>query len=60
MEANIQSCTGMPTDILKDCDPIKVNASKLLTEIDIIQTRTLLLQKHMGTLVEENLSKEHI
>lgn len=45
----------MPTDILKDCNPIKVNASKLLTEIDIIQKRTSLLEKHIGDAVEQNL-----
>ena len=48
----------MPTDELKDCNPIKVNASKLLTEIDIIQTRTDLLNKHLSNAVEENLSEE--
>ena len=50
----------MPTDELKDCNPIRVNASKLLTEIEIIQIRSELLRKHIGTAVEENLEQADI
>ena len=47
----------MPSDILKDCNPIRVNASKLLTKINIIQERTGLLSKHIGNAVQENIKK---
>ena len=60
LQEQIDGCKDMPTDELKDCNPIRVNASKLLTEIDIIQTRTDLLNKHLGTAVEDNLSADQV
>ena len=41
MEGYIAACAGKPTNIEKDCEPLRVNASKIITEIDIIQARSL-------------------
>ena len=54
MEGHIAACAGKPTNIEKDCEPLRVNASKIITEIDIIQARSLLLNKELSTFIEEN------
>ena len=36
MEGKITACDGKPTNIEKDCEPPRINASKVITEIDII------------------------
>ena len=38
----------MPMNIEKDCEPIKMRAAKMNTEIDIIMARTMKLYKHLG------------
>ena len=39
IEERIAACKGKPTNIEKDCEPIRVNASKILTELEIVETR---------------------
>lgn len=53
-EANITACEGKPTSIEKDCEPIRIMAAKLNTEIDIMNARTNLLTKQINFLVEQN------
>ena len=53
MEGYIAACVGKPTNIEKDCEPLGVNASKIITEIDIIQARSL-LNNELSTFIEEN------
>ena len=36
MKGKIEACKGMPTNLEKDCEPLRVTASKLNTEIEII------------------------
>ena len=45
IEAKILACEGKPTNIEKDCEPIRIMAAKLNTEIDIMNARTNLLTK---------------
>ena len=45
MEGKIGACAGNPTSIEKDCEPIKMRAAKMNTEIDIIMARTMKLYK---------------
>lgn len=45
MEGKIAACTGLPMSVEKDCEPIKMRAAKMNTEIDIIMTRTMKLYK---------------
>ena len=58
MESNIATCAGKPTNIEKDCEPFRVNASKVITEIDIIQAQSFLLNKELSALIEENSNAE--
>ena len=60
MEAKIGACEGKPTNVEKDCEPIKTRAAKMNTEIDIIMARTMKLYKQIGELMEENESTEEI
>eukprot|EP00828_Plagiopyla_frontata_P030412 TRINITY_DN395_c0_g2_i1.p1 TRINITY_DN395_c0_g2~~TRINITY_DN395_c0_g2_i1.p1 ORF type:complete len:391 (-),score=95.16 TRINITY_DN395_c0_g2_i1:103-1275(-) len=59
-EAKILACVGQPTNIEKDCEPIRIMAAKLNTEIDIMNARTNLLTKQINFLVELNQSPEQI
>ena len=43
MKHKIQNCKGMPTSLEKDCLPIKLKGDKLNTELEILNSRTLLL-----------------
>lgn len=45
IEGRIAGCAGKPMNIEKDCEPIKMRAAKMNTEIDIIMARTLKLYK---------------
>ena len=54
MEEKIKKCEGKPTNIEKDCEPLRVNGNKILTEIDIVNARTLLLHKEVSKLLLEN------
>jgi len=54
MEAFIAACVGKPTNIEKDCEPIRVNASKILTELDIVEARSSILYRELSTFLEEN------
>ena len=60
MEGKVVACTGLPMSVEKDCEPIKMRAAKLNTEIDIIMARTMKLYKQLGQLMEENESAEEI
>ena len=40
LKVRLEACKGMPTNLVKDCEPMRVTASKLATEIEIIQGRT--------------------
>ena len=60
MEGKIGACANKPTSIEKDCEPIKMRAAKMNTEIDIIMARTMKLYKQIGELMEENESHEEI
>eukprot|EP00828_Plagiopyla_frontata_P035150 TRINITY_DN45_c0_g1_i2.p1 TRINITY_DN45_c0_g1~~TRINITY_DN45_c0_g1_i2.p1 ORF type:complete len:408 (-),score=90.93 TRINITY_DN45_c0_g1_i2:186-1409(-) len=54
MEGHIGACAGKPTNVEKDCEPIKMRAAKMNTEIDIIMARTMKLYKQVGQLMDEN------
>ena len=60
MEGKIGACAGKPTNVEKDCEPIKMRAAKMNTEIDIIMARTMKLYKQIGELMDENESDEEI
>ena len=45
MEGKIAACADKPTSVEKDCEPIKMRAAKMNTEIDIIMARTMKLYK---------------
>ena len=60
MEGKIAACDGKPTNVEKDCEPIKMRAAKMNTEIDIIMARTMKLYKSLGELMDENESDEEI
>ena len=36
LKGRIDACKGMPTNLEKDCEPMRATASKLTTEIEII------------------------
>ena len=48
MEGRIGACDGLPMNVEKDCEPIKMRAVKINTEIDIIMARTMKLYKSLG------------
>ena len=58
MESKIEKCSGKPTNIEKDCEPLRVNGNKLLTEIDIVNARTIILHKEVSKLLLENYTPE--
>ena len=60
MEQLIDGCKGRPTNIEKDCDPIKERAAKLYTEIDIVNSRTSVLYQELGTFMRANIDAEQI
>ena len=60
METKIKNCQGKPTNIEKDCEPLRVNGNKILTEIDIVNARTLLLHKEVSKLLLENYTPEEL
>lgn len=58
MEAKIGACAGKPTNMEKDCEPLRVNASKIITEIDIIQARSFIINKELSAFIEDNSNVE--
>ena len=58
MQEKIDSCKGKPTNIEKDCEPIKLRAAKLYTEIEIINSRTMVLYKELETLMNANFNAD--
>ena len=58
MESKIEKCRGKPTNIEKDCEPLRVEGSKILTEIDIVKARTIILHKEVSKLLLENYTPE--
>jgi len=60
MEGRIGACADKPTSTEKDCEPIKMRAAKLNTEIDIIMVRTMKLYKAIGILMSDNESTGEI
>ena len=50
----------MPTSIEKDCLPIKLKGDKLNTELEIINSRTLLLAQHIQSIMKGFESEEDI
>ena len=60
MEDKLDKCKGKPTNVEKDCEPLRVNGSKILTEIDIIKARTTILHKEVSQLLLENYTPEEL
>ena len=44
----------MPKNAIKDCAPLKVRASKMETEMNILEARTGLIFKEIEKLMSEN------
>ena len=60
MQKLIDGCKGKPTNIEKDCEPIKLRAAKLYTEIDIVNSRTMVLFKELQILMNENFNADEV
>eukprot|EP00828_Plagiopyla_frontata_P003746 TRINITY_DN1121_c0_g1_i4.p1 TRINITY_DN1121_c0_g1~~TRINITY_DN1121_c0_g1_i4.p1 ORF type:complete len:398 (-),score=92.46 TRINITY_DN1121_c0_g1_i4:161-1354(-) len=60
VQQRIEKCKGKPTNIEKDCEPIKLRAAKLYTEIDIINSRTTILSKELETLMTQNINVDEV
>ena len=44
----------------KDCEPIRLRAAKLHTEIDIVNSRTSVLYKELNTFMRANINADEI
>eukprot|EP00828_Plagiopyla_frontata_P007628 TRINITY_DN1363_c0_g1_i2.p1 TRINITY_DN1363_c0_g1~~TRINITY_DN1363_c0_g1_i2.p1 ORF type:complete len:320 (-),score=74.33 TRINITY_DN1363_c0_g1_i2:72-1031(-) len=60
LEAKTLVCEVLPKNVIKDCAPLKVRASKMETEMNILEARTQLLFKQIQKIMDENQSDESI
>ena len=56
----VEGCKGRPTNIEKDCEPIKLRAAKLYTEIDIVNSRTLILSRELEIIMQDNINADQV
>ena len=60
MEGLVEGCKGKPMNIEKDCEPIKLRAAKLYTEIDIVNSRTAVLFEELNSFMKANINAEEV
>eukprot|EP00828_Plagiopyla_frontata_P004669 TRINITY_DN1174_c0_g1_i3.p1 TRINITY_DN1174_c0_g1~~TRINITY_DN1174_c0_g1_i3.p1 ORF type:complete len:433 (-),score=86.23 TRINITY_DN1174_c0_g1_i3:14-1312(-) len=60
IQAKILVCEVMPKNAIKGCNPLRVRANKMQTEMTILEARTQLIFQEIEKLMDENQSAEQI